>query len=251
MLTAGFVTLSPPSVAPVCSGGEIELTCSVPGPLLTWSFQETIINGMVINRYPGDVNVQTGGDTERQSRLVTVNSVNFTYSRLSPPNALPLVSRLVISPVSESHNGTELTCTDAMSTNSSSSTFYVVNKDSFQGMFSNVCYSHYKIVKYSCCNHVLFAEPDFELVTVNVTLLSEDSSGIHNVTVVLEWIQESILYLYSITVVPQVELKFIGSTRAQLILSYNILYNVSVVVTHLCGRMFVATFVELIYRKYH
>ena len=127
--------LSPSSLAPVCNGGQIELTCSVPGVVLTWSFQESVINGTIVNRYPSDVNIQYSGTTAGQNRPVTVNFVTFTYTRLSARGVLPLVSQLVINPVDSSHNGTVVTCIDAMSTNTSSTQLYVVNSDSdsFQG----------------------------------------------------------------------------------------------------------------------
>ena len=125
--------LSPSSLAPVCNEGEIELICSVPGVVLTWMFQETIINGTIKNTYPSDVNIQSSGSTARQNRFVTLDFVNFTYSRLSAPGVSPLVSKLVINQVDSSHNGTVVTCIDAMSTNSSSTSLYVVNGDSLQG----------------------------------------------------------------------------------------------------------------------
>ena len=134
LFSTGHVLLSPSSLAPVCNGGQLELTCSVPGLVLTWRFQETIINGTITNRYPGDVHILSSGNADSQNRLVIVNFVNFTYSRLSVRGASPLTSKLVISPVDDSHNGTVVTCIDPISTNTSSSSLYVVNGDLFQGI---------------------------------------------------------------------------------------------------------------------
>ena len=36
LTTSDTVILSPPEVAPVCSGDELELTCTVPGRVLEW-----------------------------------------------------------------------------------------------------------------------------------------------------------------------------------------------------------------------
>ena len=86
---------------------------------------------------------------------------------------------------------------------------------------------------------------------MNVTLQSELLSRL-NVSVILEWTlpPESALYSYNISVVPQAsQLNFYGSTRAQLTLSYNTLYNVSVVARHLCGNASVATSIQLYYGK--
>ena len=68
----------------------------------------------------------------------------------------------------------------------------------------------------------------------NVTVLSAQYER-HGVVVTLEWTQESSLYSYSVSVVPQLEPRFNGSTRVQLIVNYDILYNVSIV-TSLCRR---------------
>jgi hypothetical protein len=43
---------------------------------------------------------------------MTVNSTSFNVSRVSGRDELPLVSRLVISPVSVDLNGTRLNCTE-------------------------------------------------------------------------------------------------------------------------------------------
>ena len=89
-----------------------------------------------------------------------------------------------------------------------------------------------------------------ELKQLNITLQSEQFSSRH-VTVVLDWMQatESIVYSYNIHVVPEVEVMFSGSTMAQLTLSYNTRYNVSVVATHLCRLASVFSSIELYYRK--
>ena len=53
-------------------------------------------------------------------------------------------------------------------------------------------------------------------------------------TAILEWGQEDSVF-YDVSVVPNVTVRLNGSTSAQLTVSYNITYIVSVVAT-LCGR---------------
>ena len=62
-----------------------------------------------------------------------------------------------------------------------------------------------------------------------------------SVTVTLEWSPKSSLYSYHVSVVPQVELRLIGSSRVQLNVPYNIRYNVSVEAQPRCGRSNVTT----------
>ena len=51
-------------------------------------------------------------DTSQQMSTVTVNSTFFNVSRVSDQHELPLVSRLVIGPVSVDLNGTRVNCTE-------------------------------------------------------------------------------------------------------------------------------------------
>ena len=55
------------------------------------------------------------------NHTVTVNSsVMLNFSRISPPNSQPLISRLQISPATSIVNGTEVVCADRVTCNSSS-----------------------------------------------------------------------------------------------------------------------------------
>ena len=53
-----------------------------------------------------------------------------------------------------------------------------------------------------------------------------------NVTVLVEWTQEDVSY--NITIVPMVPIIFIGSSSIQLIVSYNVEYNVSLEAVAVC-----------------
>ena len=57
--------------------------------------------------------------------------------------------------------------------------------------------------------------------------------GVDNVTVILEWIHENATS-YTLSTIPQVAIRN-QTTSVQMTLSYNTLYNVSVVAT-LCGQ---------------
>ena len=57
---------------------------------------------------------------------ITVNSIMFTFSRISYPNRQPLVSRLLINRVNSSINGTVVNCADRETRNMSSTIIIVM-----------------------------------------------------------------------------------------------------------------------------
>ena len=124
-------------MAPVCVGGQLELTCSVSGRVQRLSFNQSHLSddqhASVSPRLPSSQSFQFAGPSSQQTHHIFINSVNYTYLRLSPPEVLPLVTKLVISPVNESFNGTEVICTDLENLISSSTAIFVVDK-SFQGI---------------------------------------------------------------------------------------------------------------------
>ena len=73
---------------------------------------------------------------------------------------------------------------------------------------------------------------------INISSVSEHFESDH-VTVTLKWTSESSgqLVAYNVSVVPhgQGAIKFNGSTMAQLTLSYNTLYDVSILAAVPCG----------------
>ena len=91
-------------------------------------------------------------------------------------------------------------------------------------------------------------EDNVTIIVLSVQLLSE------HVSIILEWSRQDFFYLYDIIIDPQAEtISFSGSGMAQLTLSYNTLYNVSVMATHPCGRVSrVVTSIDLYYDgKFH
>ena len=118
--------LSPSEVAPVCQvGGQLELTCTVTGMFLRWE----VFNNASYTRLVSSV-----GSTPAILPF-TINSTTFTYSRVSGPNVQPLKSRLTISPVTASLNGSVVTCVDEVTQEISSTTIYIID-----GMF------HYNVM---------------------------------------------------------------------------------------------------------
>ena len=78
---------------------------------------------------------------------------------------------------------------------------------------------------------LIYADPE-----VNISSISELFESNH-VTVTLKWTSESSVQsvAYNVSVVPQGAVKFNGSTTAQLTLTYNTLYNVSILAAVQCG----------------
>ena len=93
---------------------NIELMCTTAGMFQNWS-SAVIPNGRVI---------QSTGENDHQNHTQTVNNTVFTFYRLSGPNSLPLMSRLL---VGDDLNGTAVTCVDLVTSNSSS-TVIITNK---------------------------------------------------------------------------------------------------------------------------
>ena len=118
------VMISPSGVVSVCSGGQLELTCTVPGTFLEWTFflvpeGETMARRFFRSLYSGSLPATS--DLE-------VNSITFTFSGISAEGSQPVVSRLLITPVSDDLNGTEVNCTDVVASNTSSTRIKVINE---------------------------------------------------------------------------------------------------------------------------
>ena len=70
--------------------------------------------------------------------------------------------------------------------------------------------------------------------------------GIEVVSITLEWGDLNPLYSVNITVMPETQVN-ISSNTAHLTMAYNVMYNVSVVVSHPCGQNNVTNFSEEYY----
>lgn len=113
--------------APVCSGGELELLCITGRSFLQWSYILPM-SGVQRNIYIVDSVTPT-----LVPHLQTVNSSIFNISRTTPYDTLPLMSRLLISPVNDSLNGTVIICQEVGTDNSSSTIITIIKYDDFLG----------------------------------------------------------------------------------------------------------------------
>ena len=119
----------------MCNGDQLDLTCNITlGSTVEWSTFGIPEGGMTPVRY-GRLFLNNGPNQAPVD--LTVKSVLFNFSRLSTANALPLVTRPVISPVISGINGAEVICQDALTHNSSSTTIIVINGYFIPGTWAN------------------------------------------------------------------------------------------------------------------
>ena len=107
---AGAVILSPSGTESVCSGDQLELMCTLTDPgssLLEWSFTPTTAS-MSIQRA-----IEAASPRDQISHFM-VNSTLLTMSRISAEDQLPLVSSLLINPVTIGLNETVVSCKDVI-----------------------------------------------------------------------------------------------------------------------------------------
>ena len=70
-----------------------------------------------------------------------VNSTMFNFSRTSAEGSLPMISKVVIGPVSSSLNGTMMNCIDLSTTSSTATTIIVGEREPLQGTHT-IIYGH-------------------------------------------------------------------------------------------------------------
>ena len=140
--------LTPSEIAQVCAGDQLEFTCNITGTRLEWRLP-LIGSG----RRPYFYSISASDSAEAQKHFLMDNStVNITFSRISAEGS-PVSSRLLISPVTESHNETEVTCVDVSSSPAmESSTTIVVINFKIQGMYT--CISSSALLIIYCYNKI-------------------------------------------------------------------------------------------------
>ena len=125
---SGAVTLSPSEIAQVCVGDDLEFTCNITGIVLEWTFPKLMSQRLFHNGI-----VAQGSAEDQTSELIDSNTT-YRLSRTSAEGS-PVSSMLIVSPVSDGHNGTDITCVDVESpTLESSSTTIVVIDSQIQGI---------------------------------------------------------------------------------------------------------------------
>ena len=112
----------------VCEGEQLELNCSTNVSILRWTsspLQNEQGQVQTFMRFISSVG------TSQQVSTMTVNSTLFNVSRVSSQNESPLMSRLVINPVSNGLNGTRVNCTERTMNNENtamtSTTIYIID----------------------------------------------------------------------------------------------------------------------------
>ena len=106
----------------------LEFTCSVTGIILEWSFPCV---GEPQASKPHTQAITAEGSAEAQAHQLIGNSTTYQFTRTSAEGS-PVSSWLLISAVSNSHNGTAITCSDV--TTETASTTIVIIDSQIEGM---------------------------------------------------------------------------------------------------------------------
>ena len=127
--------MSPSPRAAVCQAGDaLEVTCTTSDHFLTWILTKS---GSIYRI------TRTLSSTIRNPERVVVNSTVFTFSRMSELGSTDLVSKLVISPVSQGLNGTKIVCTEiGASAMMANTTVYIIRNEhggSTLGLCTHTC----------------------------------------------------------------------------------------------------------------
>ena len=77
--------------------------------------------------------------TNQPPEPLVIDSTRFIFSRLSATNSLPLVSTLLIDPVNMGLKGTVVSCTDAETSETVSTTVTMINEDCIEGRLHQEC----------------------------------------------------------------------------------------------------------------
>ena len=113
--------ISPSGVVTVCSGDQLELTCAITdsgaSAILVWNVTVNSENAADRMNYTP---VISSSIPTNQTTKIMINSTNITFSRISAQHSSPLVSRLLMNPVSNHLNGTQVICANAMASETSS-----------------------------------------------------------------------------------------------------------------------------------
>jgi hypothetical protein len=78
--------------------------------------------------------IRTISSTSEAMAQLVVNSMVFNFSRISAYNSMPVMSKLVISPVSNSLNGSVMNCVGRDTEEVSSTTIVIRERGTLQGM---------------------------------------------------------------------------------------------------------------------
>ena len=100
------VTLSPSDMVQVCVGDVFEFACNITGTLLEWHIP--LIGSS--HRFQYGISASDSAEVHNY-QLIDNSTINIIISIISDEDS-PVSLTLLISPVTESHNGTEMICVD-------------------------------------------------------------------------------------------------------------------------------------------
>lgn len=113
----GAVTISPSPRAAVCRVGDrLEITCNATGRAVTWNLAVIGATNSIS---------RTLSTTTLNQAIVPINSTTLIFSRVSELGALPLISTLVITALSQGLNGTSITCMELGTASMATTSIYI------------------------------------------------------------------------------------------------------------------------------
>ena len=145
-ISTGVVVISPSPVAAVCQeGDQLELTCTSSDIFLRWEIT-VFPENMTYVQAP----ITSVGASGIPPPLMISGSM-ITFSRLSGPNVLPLISRVTVASVSIGLNGTVVKCFEGSTSTDivTTTTIRIIDPFAQFGKISlgqYLLYLHYRIV---------------------------------------------------------------------------------------------------------
>ena len=97
----------PSEIAPACNGEQLKVTCTTTGSFLRWNI--TLVEGETMPMISYTRYIASGGPSSEQTPVIT-NSTMISFLRTSAEGASPLISTVVINPVSRTLNGSRVEC---------------------------------------------------------------------------------------------------------------------------------------------
>ena len=99
---------------------------------------------------------------------------------------------------------------------------------------------------YLQCTHNHTAQTHYYFFTEKTIVRERHEFEDDGVPVILEWDELNPLYSLSVIVIPEIQVNISGSAT-RLVMVYNVIYNVTVVVSHLCDQSSETIFSEVYY----
>ena len=114
----------------MCDGDRLELTCTITDPgssLLEWTLTPTTLFMISMDLYRA---IDSSTPSDQTTTHWMINSTLFTLSRISAQNEFPVVSRLLIDPLTTDLNRIVVNCRAVSIMESATTIVYVLNKPS-------------------------------------------------------------------------------------------------------------------------